>query len=87
MNAPARVTLPDWPRLMGIDMAASYVGIGKTMLGLHGPQPKRIGGRVVYDRHDLDRWADALGGQPLDAGTRAAEGGDILARVKGRLGG
>jgi len=90
MNAPARIdraVLPDWPRLMRAPLAAAYVGIGETTLRTHGPQPKRLGGAVLYDIRDLDRWADALGGQPLDDSARAGEGDDILARVKGRLAG
>ena len=95
MNAPARIdppelphrdALPDWPRLMRAPLAARYLGIGETMLRTHGPQPKRLGGAVLYDRRDLDRWADALGGQPLDAAQRAAEAGDMVNRVLQRLG-
>ena len=89
MNAPARIdrqALPDWPRLMRAPLAAAYLGIGETTLRTHGPTPKRLGGAVLYDIRDLDRWADALGGQPLDDSARAAEGGDMLHRVLQRLG-
>ena len=86
LPTPSREALPDWPRLMPDRLAARYLGIGTTSLREHGPQPKRLGGRVLWDRKDLDRWADALGGQPLDVPARAAEGADILARVQGRLG-
>jgi hypothetical protein len=65
VNAVARFDLPDWPRLMSVELAACYLGIGKTTLEEKGPAPKSIGRRVVYDRNDLDRWADALSGQPL----------------------
>lgn len=88
MNAFAaidRQTLPDWPRLMREAMAAAYVGISASMLRAHGPKPKKIGGCAVWDRHDLDRWADALGGQPLDDTARAEEGGAIADRVRERL--
>src|SRR3712207_3561874 len=61
-----RLVLPDWPRLMDEPQAGEYLSIGKTMLREHGPKPKRLGRRVLYDRRDLDRWADRLGGQPLD---------------------
>lgn len=93
MNAPAafpsatRADLPDWPRLMRVEQAAAYLSIGTTTLREHGPAPKRLGARVLYDRRDLDRWADALGGLPLDAEQRAAEGDDMLARIQGRLAG
>lgn len=83
----ARAILPDWPRLMDVELAAAYLGIGASTLRESGPQPKRLGRRVLYDRHDLDRWADALGGQPLDQSARAAEGDDMDARVQERLNG
>lgn len=90
MNAHAgldlRAALPDWPRLMDVDLAAAYLGIGATTLREHGPEAKRLGRRVLYDRRDLDRWADALGGQPLDQAARADEGDDIARRVRDRLG-
>lgn len=79
-----RASLPDWPRLMAVHLAARYLGIGVTTLRHKGPEPKRIGARVLYDRRDLDRWADALNGQPLDAGEREAEGGDMLKRIRER---
>lgn len=80
-----RATLPDWPRLMDVELASSYLGIGASTLRESGPEPKRLGRRVLYDRRDLDRWADALGGQPLDEPERSAEGGDIERRVRERL--
>ena len=85
-EAPRRPVLPDWPRLMAAPLAAAYLGVGATTLREQGPQPKRLGARVLYDRRDLDRWADALDGQPLDPARRSAEGDDIAARVAARLG-
>jgi hypothetical protein len=79
--------MPDWPRLMSVELAARYLSIGTTMLRERGPQPKHLGARVLYDRQDLDRWADALSGQELDAPAREAEGDDIAARVAKRLAG
>lgn len=55
-----------WPRLMSETDAAEFLSIGKTMLREHGPRPKELGRRRLYDRLDLERWADRLGGQPLD---------------------
>ncbi|WP_260581124.1 hypothetical protein [Sphingopyxis sp. PET50] len=40
---------------------------------------------MLFDIRDLDRWADALSGQPLDERQRKDEGDDMLARVKERL--
>lgn len=88
MNAPhqhTRAALPEWPRLMSVELAAAYLSIGTTMLRERGPQPKHLGSRVLYDRRDLDRWADALTGQELDVIEREAEGDDIAARVAARL--
>jgi hypothetical protein len=64
VNRPA---LPDWPRLMGVDLASAYLGLSATTLRVKGPAPKEYGKRRLYDRIDLDRWADRLGGQPLTA--------------------
>jgi hypothetical protein len=87
MSAPVRFALPDWPRLMPVDLAAKYVGIGSTMLRESGPQPKRLGKRVLYDRQDLDRWVDGLDGQPLNPREREEESDDVLKRVQERLSG
>lgn len=87
MTAPARITLPDWPRLLSAPLAAAYLGIGETTLrDLKLPQ-RNIGKRVLYDRRDLDRHADALAGQPLDAPEREAEADDIARRIEERLNG
>lgn len=86
MNAMKRLSLPDWPRLMSVDLAADYVGIGSTKLREKGPKPKRFGGRVLYDRQDLDRWVDALGDQPLDDEQKKDEGDEIERRIRERMG-
>lgn len=89
MNAmtqnPMRAALPNWPRLLRRHEAAAYLGIGVSMLDEHGPAPKRLGRRVLYDIRDLDRWADALDGQPLDEAQKKAEGDDLERRVRERL--
>ena len=74
------------PRLMSESEAARYLSIGTTTLRKDGPTPKRHGRRVLYDIRDLDRWADALSGLPLDEGAKGAEGDDIHRRVMERLG-
>lgn len=74
----ARARLPDWPRLMPLRLACAYFGVcDKTFRSL-GIEPRRIGRRVLWDRQDLDRWADRMAGMPsrtLDptAGVRAME--------------
>ena len=79
-HEPIRNALPDWPRLMSEDLAAAYCSIGVTTLRNHGPSPTRLGRRVLYDRHDLDRWADRLGGQPLTVAEHDRESDEIERR-------
>jgi hypothetical protein len=62
---PSRAALPDWPRLMPIELAARYLSRSPTVLRERGPKPKRDGRSVLYDKKDLDRWADRLGDQPV----------------------
>jgi hypothetical protein len=75
-----RPTLPNWPRLMGEDMAAAYVSLSATTLRERGPEPRRLGKRRLYDRNDLDRWADRLGGQPLIAVEQRQEAAEVERR-------
>lgn len=75
-----RAELPDWPRLMSEPTAAAYLSIGVTNLRENGPTPKRHGKRRLYDRHDLDRWADRLDGQPLDVGQQQEEAREVERR-------
>lgn len=79
--------MPHWPRLMSVVLAARYCGVSATYLRENGPRPKNAGRRVLYDIRDLDRWADALAGLPLDVAQKRAEGDDMLARVQERLAG
>jgi hypothetical protein len=60
--------------------AADYLSIGTTTLRSEGPEPKRWGRRILWDRHDLDRWADRLGGQPLTAVEQGREASEIERR-------
>lgn len=61
MSAPQ---LPGWPRALGADHAAAYVGLGRTTwLRLvdtgEAPKPIRLTpGRVAWLREDLDSWLD-----------------------------
>jgi Fe-S cluster biosynthesis and repair protein YggX len=75
-----RAALPNWPRLMAIDLASAYLGLSATTLRQKGPAPKEYGKRRLYDRIDLDRWADRLGGQPLGVAERKAEARDVERR-------
>jgi hypothetical protein len=77
MNRP---TLPDWPRLMGVDLASAYVGLSANTLRSVGPKPRAVGKRRLYDRTDLDRWADRLAGQPLTAQEMTLEASEVERR-------
>ena len=70
-----RVSLPDWPRLMSIEYAALYLSLSKTTVRSLGIAALRVGRRVLYDRRDLDAWADDLGGKSAasDWGAQSAE--------------
>ena len=48
------------PRGLSLDQAAEYCGVGTKTLQRHGPEPIRIGDRVIYDRVVLDAWLDRL---------------------------
>lgn len=66
---PAAVEFP--PRLMPAPIAARYIGVSETMLR-QLPIPRRaIGAKRVYDKRDLDAYADSL---PYD-GIEDANGG------------
>jgi hypothetical protein len=82
------VLLPDWPRLMPIELAAAYLSRSVSTIRDRGPAPKRDGRSVLYDRQDLDRWADRLGGQPLSPLQREEEAKEVerrfLERRRGR---
>ena len=77
---PARVALPGWPRLLSSPLAAAYLSISETTLRDHGPEPKRHGRRILFDRQDLDRWADRLDGQPLDEAAERDEAAEVERR-------
>lgn len=75
-----RLSLPDWPRLMPIELAAAYLSRSPTVIRQRGPKPKKDGRSVLYDRRDLDRWADRLNEQPLDEPERLKEAEEIERR-------
>lgn len=47
-------------RLLGVGHAAEYLGISQTTLRKLNIPRKTYGGRKLYDRIDLDTWADQL---------------------------
>lgn len=48
------------PRLMKAKAAAHYLGLSETKLRALNLPCKRDGGNVVYDKADLDHYADQL---------------------------
>lgn len=48
------------PRLMRSPMAARYISVSESKLRALPIRPRRHGGMVLYDRHDLDLWVDGL---------------------------
>jgi predicted DNA-binding transcriptional regulator AlpA len=57
------------PRMLSVDQTAQYIGLAtKTIRNRLGPKakkpfpikPKHIGGRVLFDVKDLDKYLDAL---------------------------
>jgi len=64
-----KVTIKTWPRLMNIELAAAYISMAPATLRNRisrkskNPFPvkvKRAGRKVLFDRHDLDTYADSL---------------------------
>lgn len=54
-----------WPRLLTIDMAARYLGVSAKTIRNHGnrlPGRRSWGGKVVFDRHEIDRMLDKTRG-------------------------
>lgn len=61
------MVLGAWPRLLDSEKAALYLGISKRFLldcvANHTlPAPKRIGARVLWDKHVLDQFVDVMFG-------------------------
>jgi hypothetical protein len=65
---------------MSIGQAAAYLSISENTIRERGPTARRLGKRVLYDRRDLDRWADSLGDQPLDERDRLDEAAEVERR-------
>ena len=48
------------PRLLGASQAAAYIGVSATTLRSLPIPRKTLGSRVLFDRFDLDQYADSL---------------------------
>ncbi|KIX18492.1 hypothetical protein SY26_09500 [Paracoccus sp. 228] len=55
-----RVDLTYPPRLLSAPQAARYIGISETTLRTLGLPRRILGTRRLYDRYDLDAFADGL---------------------------
>ncbi len=72
--------MPGWPRSMGLELAAAYVGLSPSTFraqvdrsGSTAPQPIALtAGRRVWLKEDLDAWLDRAAGR----GTTAAGTGE-----------
>jgi predicted DNA-binding transcriptional regulator AlpA len=69
MQTETRIRKEITPRMLSVDEAAKYIGLAaKTIRNQTGPRaekpfpvkPKRIGGRVLFDIKDIDRYLDTL---------------------------
>lgn len=58
MTARASIAFP--PRLMGEAQAAAYIGLSPSTLRKLPIPRKTEGGRKLFDRLDLDAYADSL---------------------------
>lgn len=57
------VSIPYWPRLMPVALAAKYLSMSHTMFRGLGIVPIEANGRkVLYDRRSLDLYVDRLSG-------------------------
>lgn len=81
MAEPQRVRARDQrlpPRGLNREQAAAYIGIGASLFDTlvdegHMPPPKVMGGRRVWDLHEVDQAFDMLPhADPFQCGDRAA---------------
>jgi hypothetical protein len=56
----ARAALTFAPRLLGEAQAAAYIGVSPSKLRTLDIPRKECGGRKLFDRFDLDAWANDL---------------------------
>ena len=61
--------------------ASEYCGISDKTLERYGPEPSKIGERVVYDRHVLDLWMDSLAHLPLSGSNPIEDPENLLLKA------
>lgn len=72
---PTLSDLPTWPRMMGRETAAAYLGVSPgTIETVYEVAPVPMKGRrVLFDRHDLDEAIERLKGKRQYAGDPVME--------------
>jgi predicted DNA-binding transcriptional regulator AlpA len=86
VKADRLASLPDYPGVMGEDLAATYLGVSRSTFrsrvraGAY-PQPCRDGRRVLWARRQLDSFIAARFGLP-DAGAEIGGESDGWADFK-----
>ena len=68
-------------RGLSLAEASEYCGVSDKTLQRHGPEPSKIGERVVYDRRVLDRWMDSLADQPSSGVNPIEDPEDLLLKA------
>ena len=61
-----RIILATWPRLLTVEMAAAYLGLSPKTIRNHRhklPGLRTWGGKLVFDRHAIDKMLDHSGGR------------------------
>ena len=60
------IILSTWPRLLSVEQAGAYLGLSAKTIRNHRyrlPGLRKWGGKIVFDRHALDRMLDHSGGR------------------------
>ncbi len=55
------IELPVWPRLLGVDQLAVYLGMAPQTIRNNAdriPGRRHLGRRVLWDKNIVDRWID-----------------------------
>ncbi len=68
-------------RGLSLAEAAEYCGVSDKTLQRHGPEPSKIGERIVYDRRVLDRWMDSLADLPSSGVNPIEDPEDLLLKA------
>ncbi|OWU80457.1 hypothetical protein ATO1_08920 [Phaeobacter sp. 22II1-1F12B] len=70
------------PRLMPAPLAARYIGVSESTLRKLDLPRKELGGKRVYDKADLDAYADSLPYEGSDTSKGTDECDDIFRVVR-----